>query len=472
MAELWHPEQMPQSHKAASLAAREAANVRIWRPSSTEYGHSAAVQAARAGDGLSPKLDHGYTAEGKRRSLKASSLAMSGSRRRADSTPVAPASYPDAARAGYNALQAASAASGAGPRYVQPPTAGLDDLPPSLSASRIQNAAGHMPRDMFTSHPPVGIEVEERQHADALRSAALSMAKQMYDVQQKTAAASAAGVDRSISTTAASRVHHARHSSRSTVATDASTAPPPAVLRAPNLEEAARKLAAERLAKLQDELSTYRDYYGTGGTGSGGGAAGRRSSLSLRARTRRRATSLSGTSFDADEDEARMRRAGAASSIFKPPNAAAADADAQKRQRDREALLAAAQRNVRASLHGMDERVFAETGRVPPSLMEEWERKARATAEADGKKRMANYGRVDIGGGRYVDRSEVEAAASRNVQPLLDEINEKAERHRAQEEEKRLDREQAKREAEVEKTREREVKTELKKSKGTNFLFP
>lgn len=106
-------------------------------------------------------------------------------------------------------------------------------------------------------------------------------------------------------------------------------------------------------------------------------------------------------------------------------------------------------------------------------MMEEWEAKARATAEADSKARMANYGKVHVGGGKFVDQAEVDAVASRNVQPVLDEIDAKAETHRAKEQEVRaselereLDREHARWEAANEREREAELNAELKRAKG------
>lgn len=425
MGELWHPEQSRQGSKAAALAAKEGANVKIWKPGSTEYGHSAAVQAVRASEGLSPQVDYGYTAEGRKRSLRASKVAMSGGRKRADSSPALPPAYPDSINAGHNALQAATSAHGP---HVPAFERGIADeeLPPSLRASRIHNIAGHVPREMFGSHPPLAIEMEEKRRQEALHSAAVSMAKQMYQIQQKRISSAAGG--------------------NPGAGTSSNT------MRTNNLEEAAKKLAAERLAKLHDEHAAYREYYGTSPPTH---------RLSLRGKGRRRASSMDQTADD--DDEAQSRRIRAEMSIF---NKNVAEVDTKKRQKDREALLAAAQRNVRASMHNLDEKVFAETGRVPPSIMQEWETKAKAAAEADSKARMANYGKVNIGGGKFVDQGEVNAVASRNVQPVLDEINDKAELHRAKEEEARLDREQAKRQAQEEKARQKELKMELKKVKG------
>ena len=448
--EHWKPDPSA-SASAAAVLAKDYKMAELWGPGSTEYGHSAAIQALRAGEGLSPQLDYGYTADGHKRSLRASTLAMSGSRKRADSNPVLPPNYPDSANAGHNALNAATSAA------YKSSTAGrldeehvYDDLSPALSASRIRNIKGNVPREMFGSHPPVGIEVEERKKQESLHSAAVAMAKQMYELQQKTIATAAQrGATSSFS--AANAVGSRQSKGATTGDLNSGT------MRVTNLEEAAKKLAAERLAKLHDEHAAYREYYGTNVPAS---------RSSLRAKTRRRASSMGQVS---DEDEARSRQIRAEMSVF---NKNVAEIDTKKRQKDREALMAAAQRNVRASMHGIDEKVFAQTGKVSPAMMEEWEAKARAAAEADSNVRMANYGKVNIGGGKFIDQADVDAVATRNVQPVLDEINNKAELHRAKQEEIRLDREETKRQAEEQKARGKELKMELKKIKGSPDLHP
>lgn len=429
MDQLWHPEHSAEGSKAAILAAKEGAHVNVWRPGNTDNGLSAATQAFRASANLSPKAYDGHTPGGRDKSLRASTLAVSASRRRSGSTPTSAATYPDSARSAYNALYAANTAHHPTP-HVPNEAEILDDLPPSLEASRFVNVHGNLPREMYTATPPVPVEQDEKKRAEALHSAAVTMAKQMYHITQKTGG-QAPGTAGSVNESGTTHLT--------------------------NVEEAARKLAAERLAKLYDEHAAYREYYGTNNPAQ---------RASIRGRTRRRAASMGQGS---EEDEARSRQIRAEMSIF---NKNIEEIDTKKRQKDREALLAVAQKNVRASMHGLDERIFAETGRIPPSMMDQWEAKARATAEADSKARMANYGKVHIGGGKFVDQSDVDAAASRNVQPVLDEIDAKAETHRTKDEERRakelereFDRERAKWEAENERERDLEMMAELKRAK-------
>ncbi|KZF24666.1 hypothetical protein L228DRAFT_101894 [Xylona heveae TC161] len=439
----WKPELSAAGSKAALLAHREGGNVDIWLPEKTPHGNTAAGQAMRT-PGLSPKIDYGHTPEGNRRALLAATGAMSGNRRRAESSPVVRPSYPDAENSAANALNAATVAHRPSQKV---PAANRTESPAmsSQEASRIHNIAkSNISREMYSATPPVSIEVEEKKKQDGLRAAAISMAKQMYDLQQQSIDQGSGG--------GYSSGHHAATAAHSRGVPGNASNPTGTTSHVPkfvNLQETAQKLAAERLARIQqDETAAYRNYYGMNPPSV------RRS---IR-RPRRRASSDS-SAFDDLEESRKIR---SQMNIF---NDKLAKVDADKRQKDREALLAAAQRNVRTSMHGMDERVFAETGKVPPALMEEWEAKARAKAEADSEARTANQGKVHIGGGKFVDQSDIDAVALANVQPTLDEIDEKAEERRAKEIEEKLDAEEKKRLALVERERDAEMKADDKRTK-------
>ena len=302
---------------------------------------------------------------------------------------------------------------------------------------------------MYTSNPPVASEVDEKNRQAGLRAAAVSMAKQLYDVQQRAVEQAAADIKNSESRYAANSVHGRRRSSVSS--TDEVYVPP----QYANLQEAAQKLAAERLAKLHDEHAAYRNYYGTN--------APPQSRMSMRGRTRRRASS-DGTR-DADEEQSRKIRS--QMTLFSDQ---LAQVDGKKRQTDRDALMAIAQRNVTNRLHGIDEKVFAETGKASPALQTEWEVKANAHAQADSQARMVNYGKVNIGGGKYLDQSEVDAIAAARVQPTLDEITAKAEEHRARDEQIRLEeaerRRLAEEKAQAERDRDMKTKEDWRRFKG------
>lgn len=452
-AAVWHPGTSAAGSKAAALATKDRGHVNVWRPEATEAGNSAAGQAMRA-KGLSPQLDYGYTTDGSKRALLAATGAMAGSRKRSGSTPIARNLYPDSENSVANALSAATIANKPAKGVVQPRTdSPSDSSSPRIDAARIHNAALiNLSREMFTSHPPVAPEVNEKNRQDGLRAAAVSMAKQMYDVQQKAIeqARESDRSDRSDSQSAATFLHNRRPSISST---DEPLQSPPQYV---NLQEAAQKLAAERLAKLHDEHSAYRNYYGA--------SAAPQSRLSIRNRPRRRASS-DGHIDESDENRSKQIRS--EMSLF---NQKITQVDAKKRQNDRESLMAAAQRNVKASLHGIDERVYAETGKASPAMMSDWEAKANARAKADSDARMVNHGRVDIGGGKYLSQSEIDAIAARRVQPTLDEITKKAENQRARDEQLQLE-ERERNELAAAKTaddKERAMKTkeEWKRFKG------
>ena len=306
-----------------------------------------------------------------------------------------------------------------------------------------------MPREMYTSHPPVAPEVEEQNREDTLHASAVAMARQMYNTQQNQTNQNSQAHSGAVAA-------HGRKSSSSAISGD-EVRPP---MRLNNLQEAAEKLAQERLEKLHDEHAQareYRDYYG-------GNAQESKSRFLIKGRTRRRPSSDVGV----EEDRERSKKIRAQMSLF---SSNLSQVDAKKRQEDREALLAVAQRNVNKSLHGMDERVFADTGKVAPSLLSEWEVKAHEAAQTKSDARIENYGKVNIGGGKFVDQSDVDAAASRNVQPVLDEINEKAEAERERQDAVQAERGETARKAEERKAREKESKAMNKKLKRESYYL-
>ena len=405
---IWQPDLGPAGSKAALQAHNHTPDVQPWKPSETDAGHSAAGQAMRK-KGLAPHVQRGPTAEGEKKALLAAVGAVSGSRKRSDSTPILRPSYPDADNSASNALKAATSANRPAKKSQGP----APSSQPPINAGKIHNqAVTNLSREMYTSHPPVAPETDERQKQDTLRAAAVSMAKKMYDVQQRQTEEAAA--HRRTESQYAASVAERPLSSASSLG---STEPP----KYTNLQEAAQKLAAERLAKLHDEHAAYRSYYGTEHHPT------KRMSL----RGRRRASS-EGAGADPDQEKSKQIRK--QMSIF---SGQVAQVDEQKRKKDRDSLLAAAQRNVRASMHAQDERVFSDTGKVSPAMMAEWEGKAKAKAEAESRVRMANHGMVSIGGGKFLDQSEVDAIAAAKVQPTLNDIAETAEKHRARDEELR-----------------------------------
>lgn len=411
----WHPEISSAGSKAAKIAAADSVNVNIWHPEADLTGTSAAEQAMRAKGIVSPAYPS-YTADESKKALLAAAGAMSSSRRRAGSSPMAKPSFPDSENSAANALSAANIANKVPSKIGKSKTEALRNSKSSLDGGKIQSAAvTNLSREMYTSHPPVAPEVEEMNRQAGLRAAAVSMAKQIYEVQQR-AIDRATIADRSDSQSAARSVHNRKAS------LSLEEYPHQSTQQYVSLQEAAQKLAAERLAKLQDEHAAYKNYYGTG---SG------QSRLSLRGLQRRRASSDGQATHD---DGDRSKKIRSEMSLY---NSKVAQVDATKRQKDREALMAVAQRNVKASMHGIDEKVYSETGKVSPAMLQSWEDQAHARAEADSKARLAKHGMINIGGGKYLDQSEIDAIAVQKVQPTLDEITEKVQKQKARDEQLR-----------------------------------
>lgn len=393
-------------------------------PPST-WGSSAAnlaFSANKAPPFSSPPATEGLSLN-RQNSLRAARGAMSaGLRPRAKSSPqTITETYPDQSKAAANALSAAASA--------HRPTVSVDN------AGAVPYTT--MDRKMFTSNPPVKPEVDEQRRADVLHASAVAMAKKMYTQQQKM-------ID---STTRA----HARSSSfpRHDSARPMNETHQEPLPYGVSLQEAAYRLAQERLAKLQEEHEKNRgltEYYGTQG-------APQRSKLgTIRGKLTRRRSSSDG---DLLEDRWRSQHIQKQMSML---NNKLSEVDEEKRAHDRQALLAAAQRNVKAQLHDMDEKLQTENGRIPQITMGDWERKAHIAAQTRfDSSHHEKLNKVDLGGGMFMDRSEVDAIAARNVQPLLNEINEKAEREKERREAERIEEERRKEEAERDRLREKEI---------------
>ncbi|KAH0369122.1 hypothetical protein KCU65_g3521, partial [Aureobasidium melanogenum] len=454
MAPLWKPELSSAGSKAALLAHKDGPKLNLWQPEASAEGNSAAGLAMSKGN-LGPKLDYGYTEDGHKKALMAATGAL-GKSQSTRTPPVEHPKYPDSANSAYNALNAATMANRPSSKSPIPQDSNNVDSN-AMRAARVQNMGRNVQREMFGSAPPVDIEVEEKRKQAALRASAISMAKQMYDQsEQRRRDQEAAEVQERLGTSAATASHNRAPSVASTTQPDLRQQ----AVQYIHLQEAAQKLANERLAKMDpDGAARYRAHYGYEPQSP-------RSRLSLRNRTgRNRAESNSKpvqqNDDDSSDDEFRSRRIRNQMSSL---NNSVAQQD-EKRNQDRAALLAAAEKRVQAQMHTMDEQVFQQTGQVTPAMMEGWEAKARARATAQSEDRQRNFGKVNIGGGKYMDQSELDAIAQSRLKPTLDEIHDNAEKMRARDEEIRLDQEERRRTMMSEKEREKEVKAETKRLK-------
>ncbi|KAF5631408.1 hypothetical protein F52700_6811 [Fusarium sp. NRRL 52700] len=424
MAPAWEPTSNSAGHKAALLAVGSANAALNQSPSQRKshegWGNSAATQAFntnRANSTRQPDPRASDTSLQGQKSLAAAKGAMSTTRRRAKSTPSAPDSHaPSSPKTNTrpDALSGAALAHKASLR-AKPATANAGAVPVTT-----------MTRNMFTSNPPVKPEVDERQNNEQLHASAVAMARKMYSHQQKI-------IDEAKET-------HGQGS-------DAPQSKPYV-----NLQDAAYKQAQERLAKLEQEHQKNRDYQSYYGNES---SPKRRFTLTSKLRRR--------SSSDGDlDDRQQSERIRQQMSLFSNK---LSEVDQKKRQDDRSALLAAAQRNVKARLQGMDEKVYHETGQVNPTLMSEWELKAHQLATASHETRNANKGKIDIGGGKFMDPQDIDAIAAKRMQPLLDDINEKAEVERERLATLKMEEAARKAEQEKQKARDREIKEITKKLK-------
>lgn len=220
------------------------------------------------------------------------------------------------------------------------------------------------------------------------------------------------------------------------------------------LHEAAYKLAQERLARLHDEHQKnreFQEYYGAN-------EAQEKRSTRLGKLRRRASIDKEGRCSISDEDQPRSRPIRTQKSMF----STRPEVDETKRSRDREALIAAAQRNVRATLADIDEKLYRETGRVSNSKLTDWEHKRTSATKTRGETLTEAdvTGEVNVGGGKYVDQEEVDELAARRVQPILDELDDRAELEREKVEAKKEEKERKRLESETKNSRNAEIKGE------------
>lgn len=324
----------------------------------------------------------------------------------------------------------------------------LDNLEPSMEAARIHNIA-KTNAQLYTASPPVGIEVAEQKQRDTLRAAAISMAKDMYAI-----ATAKEGPETSRPASSLAQYRQSRRLSQSQYSW--TTGDERGVTRAPlTLHEAAQKIATEKLAKMQrNDLAYHQEYYGTGPAA--------RSRLTVSRRLRRR------TSSESDASRADWERSMQIRHQMSSLQSRLHEIDEEKKKRDRAELMEIARRNVNMAIQDLDEEVYARTGKLSPSMQREWEEKAHERAKAEIEARPSTFGRIPIGGQRYMDEADVEEIARSRIQPTLDEISERVSEQKAREIERRLDEERRQMLREIEREREFDIREEEKRQKGLN----
>ena len=447
MQDLWHPELSSAGSKAALIAAKDGGKLNLWQPTASKDGNSAATLAMR-NKGLSPQIDYGYTADGKSRALQAANLSIHRTGAGSTPTPAAQPTYPDSQNSAYNALNAATISHRANSVKAAPDGWNSE----ANQAARIKNLSKKINPEMFGEHPPWKDD-EEDKHQAALRASALSMAKQMYDHNHRTVLGSdSSGVE-------AAEAAAARQAPTSQVDLKQEA------LRYIHLQDAAHKLAQERLAKVDktNEAARYREYYGYPDNNKTEAPPRKpMHRLSTRGRGRKRATSEGGDLSDSDDEEQARRIRTQMSQL----GTTLSTVDDKKRSDDRAKLLAAAEKKVHARMQDMDEKVFADTGKITPAMMEEWEAKARKKQQEEKELQAQHPGMQHIGGGKFISQSEIEAIAAARLKPTLDQINETAKIKRARDEELRQEKEENERQKMEEKQKNRLEKEEQKRVKS------
>ncbi|KAE8376821.1 hypothetical protein BDV26DRAFT_305347 [Aspergillus bertholletiae] len=319
-------------------------------------------------------------------------------------------------------------------------TGQLNNLDIAMEASRIQHLA-NANRRLLTATPPVAPEIEEQRRKSVLQAAAVSMARDMYSL---TEAAEPEQLYPAIPSTHSNygRVRPKRSASRPE---------PEAIQRAVNLQETAQKIAAEKLASMQDEAAVYREYYRL-----------EQQATQSSVPTRRRRLSVDSDASEFDVERSREIRHQMTSLRTK------LNAVDEQRDKDRALLMEAAKRNVDAVLQDMEMRVYADTGRAPAARQKEWEAAALAHAQKDMQESELQYKgeKVNLGAQKFIDMSDVEALARSRLQPTFDEITDRAETERAKDLERRLDEEERQRREGIARQREADLLAEEKRQKA------
>lgn len=372
---------------------------------------------------------------------QAASEALSSSRRRrADSAPTkhAPA---------IDTLYAVSAA-GVSHRYRVGTPSPFENLGNSLEASRIQHLADPNAK-LYTSNPPVAIKTEEFKRNNVLQAAAASMAREMYSV---SGARTDQGPAYAVS---AAQAGHDRMRPQKPITPTKEKDPSAAFKRAASLQDAAQKLASEKLARMHYE-DLYHGYYGT--------VPPTRSRLSIR--MKRTPSEADASKVDAEQSRDIRKQMVSLQARLNKLDEQRQRARDEKREKDRNDLMEVARRNVNAAIQDMELKVYAEKGLLPPEKQKEWEEIARERAQLEPPASLVSADKVHIGADQYVDRATVVAVARARIQPTLDEIATRTEERRARQVEQRLDKEERRRRENLERERDADTRAEEKRLGG------
>ncbi|KAK6334099.1 hypothetical protein TWF696_002601 [Orbilia brochopaga] len=454
--EAWNPGPLPTATAAALLAGDAHKTPEIWRPTTPSRS------ATKAAGSVTGKGSVDHTPRSPPMSISAS-----------------------------DALAAAGLASQASPKKASltasalPPTPAYDIN--KINALAAHNAQARLASALQRASPSQA--QTDKDMADVLRAASVSMSKKTSKTSQSkpssppatsmppgsyysriptsppkvsAAESSTQKLNRSSSVAAASIA--ASNDLHSVMSSE--TAGDRQMRYCPHLEEAARKAAAERLSKLQAEHDKARKASGLPPSWQSSGSYTKSITSPSTVKSTSSTTQPKGQ-IDAADYVRSLKIKSDTAKLAKQMDSV----DKDRQARDYLALLSVAEKNVRSRMQELETKVAEHQGRVPKHIQADWDAKAKILSEEYERKRNADReakkGKIDMGGGLWYDREDLERIARGNVQPILDEINEKAQKERARVEQQKLDKEQADREKKAEAERLAETKAELKKAKAS-----
>lgn len=328
--------------------------------------------------------------------MAAATGAMSDSRRRSQTAPA----VPDGNICRGQALTAASTCH----RAYRDDEIPLETIDESINPGKLHDlAVAKTRRDLYGSRTRSG-GFDEQARQRSLHAAAVTLAQQLYTVMpmaEEMAAAEVSGFP-----------------SRGGEESDEA-------IRKRHLHHAAEKRATEQMAALNREQKLARD---------GEGSLSRSRSF-LPTRLKRRSAS--------DTDAA---HAGTERTWFGDDGGEDAF------------LMAAAQRNVEATLHDIENDISMQTGKPSPEKKQEWQKLIHERSGVGRDSDSAVMAKVtSTGPAVFDDDANVEYLARSNVRPTLDDINKRVKKKRVSDIEKELDARQRRRHSILVQRRERET---------------
>lgn len=308
----------------------------------------------------------------------------------------------------------------------------VDGREETLDGARIHGIAmARTRRDLYTSHPPVGIEVEEKKKEETRQAAAVSMAQQMYAVMPRA---------EELATADDSSVYSDRAARRAPA--EEQRGPSDSAKQAVYLHTIAERRVADRLAKLDEERAAEQRY--TIPSRDGRPSSRPRSSNSSRVR---RWSSSEGDAASTVRRRAQRRP-------FQPRPVA--EEDEEESMVVDEALMATAKRNTASIMEDVDQRIYVYSGKPSQAKLDEWERRSKEHRKATGGGRTTSFVTAHEESPQP-DQGDPEELARQRIKPTLHEIDDRVNERRGRALTKRLDADQEKRFQQEQKRRDAET---------------